>query len=304
MQSMKHRRARKGLYEGWICAADPRGLKARTARTGLLLCLPALLGLGVCYLLPFGMALFGSLREGLTGRFCGLNNYLALWGNSAFRLAAKNTLLFWCAALPLNLALGLGLALLCGWVRIWGGNENAKGVLFLPAMIPAACVAIIFEALWRLLPGPGLVLAGRGGAAAILFLYLWKNVGYTVLLYSMALQSIPQELLDAARQDGAGEAQLLWYIKLPLTLPVSGICLIVALLGSFRIFRESYLLAGPHPDTTLYGLQHFLYNNFANMNYPRLAAASVLLTGLLLLAAWLMLRRAAKRGWLPDEAQG
>ena len=278
-----------------------KSMKARRARTGLLLCLPALLGLGVCYLLPFGMALWNSLREGLTGRFCGPRNYLALWGSSAFRLAAKNTLLFWCAALPLNLALGLGLALLCGRVRIRG----AKGMLFLPAMIPAACVAILFETLWRLLPAFDPVgLAGQGGAGAILVLYLWKNVGYTVLLYSMALQSIPKALLDAARQDGASEAQLLWYIKLPLTLPVSGVCLIVALLGSFRIFRESYLLAGPHPDETLYSLQHFLYNNFANMNYPRLAAASVLLTGLLLAASWLVLRRAAKRGWLPDEARG
>lgn len=272
-----------------------KSMKIRRARTGLLLCLPALLGLGGCYLLPFGMAFWASLQEGLTGRFCGPRNYLALWGNSAFRLAAKNTALFWCAALPLNLVLGLGLALLCCRVHIRG----AKGVLFLPAMIPAACAAVILEALWRLLPGAG--LAGPAGPAVILLLYLWKNVGCTVLLYSMALQSIPKTLLEAARQDGAGEAQLLWYIKLPLILPVSGVCLLTALLGSFRIFRESWLLAGPHPDEALYSLQHFLYNNFANMNYPRLAAASVLLTGLELAASWLVLRWLAKRGWLPGE---
>ena len=97
------------------------------------------------------------------------------------------------------------------------------------------------------------------------------------LLLSAALRAIPAELTDTAADLGAGPWACFWRVRLPLLRPAFGGCLLVSLLGSFRVFREAFLLGGAHPDNALYGLQHFLYNNFANMNYPRLAAASVLL---------------------------
>ena len=112
---------------------------------------------------------------------------------------------------------------------------------------------------------------------ALLALFLWKNAGCCALLFSAALRAIPAELIDTAADLGAGPWACFWRVRLPLLRPAFGGCLLVSLLGSFRVFREAFLLGGAHPDNALYGLQHFLYNNFANMNYPRLAAASVLL---------------------------
>ena len=74
---------------------------------------------------------------------------------------------------------------------------------------------------------------------------------------------------------GAGRWQLVRKIEIPLLLPAAGVSLLTALMAAFRIFREAYLLGGTHPDKSIYSLQHFYYNNFANLNISRLAAASI-----------------------------
>lgn len=239
----------------------------RQALEGALCCLPAAAGVGALYLAPFALALARSLSRGMGGGFVGLENYRELLTNRAFLLAAGNTLLFWALALPLSAALGLCLALV--WQK---GSGRPAACGFFPAMVPAACSVAALKALF-----PGLAFEGAGGVGALVALFLWKNTGCCALLLSAALRAIPAELTDTAADLGAGPWACFWRIRLPLLRPAFGGCLLVSLLGSFRVFREAFLLGGAHPDNALYGLQHFLYNNFANMNYPRLAAASVLL---------------------------
>ncbi len=240
--------------------------KKAQALTGLLLCLPLCLGLVFFYGIPLLLTLHRSLLNGMSGQWTGLDNYVDLLTNPAFGLGVRNTLLFWMAGLPLNLGLGLALALLCERAKA----KMLRSVFFFPAMLPAACAACM-AAGW---------LQGRAapaGPGVVLILYLWKSVGVTAVILGAALHTIPQELLDTSAALGASGWQTLFYVKLPLILPALGAALIAALLNSFRIFREAYLLGGPHPQAQLYTLHHFLYNNFANMNYSRLAAASVLL---------------------------
>ena len=85
----------------------------RNKMRGWLLALPALIALGVGYLLPLAIALYKSLFAGMSTDFVGLENYADLFGNYAFGLAAKNLLRLWCIAIPLNLVLGVLLAVLC-----------------------------------------------------------------------------------------------------------------------------------------------------------------------------------------------
>lgn len=254
----------------------------KQSHIGFLLCSPAILGLLLFYIFPFGLTLCRSFQLGMTGRFIGFENYTSLIQNSAFQLALKNTVIFWLCGFPLNLLLGLGLALLCEQVN----SRKRKELLFLPALVPASCVALIISSF---LPTP----QGIGGVLQILGIYLWKSLGYTILILAAALYNIPKILLEEAQSAGANPWQIIVFIKLPLLFPAIGISLLADFINSFRVFRESYLLAGTHPDRFLYMVPHFLYNNFANLNFPRLAAASILIllvTIVLIVTVWIFVK--------------
>lgn len=90
--------------------------------------------------------------------------------------------------------------------------------------------------------------------------YLWKNVGYDMILWLAGLDSIPESLYEAARVDGAGTWKSFWQITVPSLLPTFGLVGVISLLNSFKVFREAYLVAGSYPHESMYLLQH-LFNN-------------------------------------------
>ena len=109
-----------------------------------------------------------------------------------------------------------------------------------------------------------------------LVIVLWKTLGFSILIFIVAIKSIESEIIDAAMLDGVTPLQCFWYIKLPIIKSSLLICGILTIYNSFRCFREAYLIGGSHPNEQLYSIQHFLQNNFMNMNYARLEAASIL----------------------------
>jgi multiple sugar transport system permease protein len=111
-----------------------------------------------------------------------------------------------------------------------------------------------------------------------------------MVVYFAGLRAIPQEFFEQAALDGARKTQILFKIALPLLTPSILFNVIMAVIGVFRLFRESYLLQGAYPDTSVYMLQNFMNNNFYALNYNRLAAASVLFFILLGAGLVLMLR--------------
>ena len=102
------------------------------------------------------------------------------------------------------------------------------------------------------------------------------TLGFSILIFIVAIKSIESEIIDAAMLDGVNPLQCFWYIKLPIIKSSLLICGILTIYNSFRCFREAYLIGGSHPNEQLYSIQHFLQNNFMNMNYARLEAASIL----------------------------
>ena len=87
---------------------------------------------------------------------------------------------------------------------------------------------------------------------------------------------IPQGLFDTASIEGANGWQKLRYVTLPLLKPSLMFSAVIGMINSFKSYREAFLLSGKHPHESIYMLQHFLNNNFENLNYARLAVASVL----------------------------
>lgn len=248
--------------------------------------LPNLLGVTVFALVPMGEVLVGAFRSAVGKRWVGLQNFHTVLGNRAFRLAAGNTGRFMLVCIPLLLVLSVLLAL--GLRRAWGG-KTLLGAYLLPMAVPAASVVLVWKLLFH---GNGLLnsllstiylpnIDWMGSDASFWMLvvsYLWKNLGYTVVLWTAALGTIPASIYEAAQIDGANDLQVFFCMTLP-NLKGSAFSIgVLSLLNSFKVFREAWLVAGDYPQENMYLIQH-LYNNwFRDLDYDKIAAASVLVS--------------------------
>ena len=117
--------------------------------------------------------------------------------------------------------------------------------------------------------------------AVLVFSYIWKNLGYTMILWLAGLASVPQSVYEAAEMDGAKKSVQFFKITLPLIRPMIFTIVILSFLNSFKVFREAYLVAGNYPQEDIYLLQHLFNNWFLSLSVDKMAAASVLLAGVI-----------------------
>ncbi len=263
----------------------------------LLFLLPSLLGLGIFFLLPFLDTLRRSFFDALGRNFVGGAVYLSVLQNQAFLSASANTARFIAVCLPLLLGGSLALALLVRSVR--GGGRGFKTSLLLPMALPVASIVLLWQAVFHqkgllnslLLSAGAQPVDFMNSEAAfwvLIFTYLWKNSGYDMILWLAGLDGIPDSRYEAARVDGAGTFGCFIHITLPGLLPTLGLVAILSLLNCFKVFREAYLVAGAHPHSSIYLLQHLFNNWFVNLDVSRLCAAAALLCAVLLLLLWLI----------------
>ena len=248
---------------------------------------PSLLGVGIFFILPFGVVVYYSLIDGVGSKnFVFLQNFIKLFDNSAFRLAAKNTLSFSAMAVPLAVILSMGLALMLE-SRI-PLKSQFRTFFLSPMMVPVASVVLIWQVLFNyngtineflMLFGGDKIdwLQSQFAPVVVMLLFLWKNLGYNMILFMAALNNIPKELLEVADVEGASEMYKFFAIKLRYLSPTVLFVTILSLINSFRVFREVYLLAGAYPYETLYTLQHFMNNTFDSLDYQKLSAAAVVM---------------------------
>ena len=216
--------------------------------TGLLFVLPSLAGVTVFTLIPFADVVRRSFTAAVTGAWVGLANYQTVFANTAFRLAASNTLRFTLTCLPLLVTVSLALAVLLQ--NLFFGKNLLKSIYLMPMAVPAASVVLVWKVLFHqhglinsLLEKMGLAQVGwmsTGYAFGVLVVsYLWKNLGYDMILWLAGLAGIPVEIYEAARVDGAGE----WRCFLSITLPNLKSSLytitVLSFLNSFKVFREA-----------------------------------------------------------------
>lgn len=262
----------------------------RSKWTGLSILLPGFCGVAFFSFLPFMDVIRSSFVQVVSGRFCGLENYRIVLHNRAFLLAVKNTLRFLLVCLPLLLGISLVLAfLLHAWQMAFHQKLRLlKAAYLVPMAIPAASLVL----LWKLMfDKHGFVngilhLCGihavdwmNTGAAffVLVFSYIWKNLGYTMVLWLAGLSSISPDLYEAAEMDGAGRMTQFFKITLPLIRPLIFTIVVLSFLNSFKVFREAYLVAGNYPQEDMYLLQHLFNNWFTDLSVDKMAAGSVLL---------------------------
>lgn len=261
--------------------------KRRRAFTGLVFLLPGAVGIAVFYLIPFADVVRRSFVQASGGAFCGMANYRLVLENTAFHLAAKNTARFVLVCLPLLLALSLFLALLLNGIKD-KLKTIYKSAFLLPMAIPAASVVLLWKLMFDahgflngLLQRAGVMpvnwMNSEAAFAVLVFSYIWKNLGYTLLLWMAGLSSVPQGVYEAAQIDGAGRMMRFFKITLPLIKPMVFTIVVLSLLNSFKVFREAYLVCGNYPQERIYLLQHLFNNWFLNLSVDKMAAGSVLL---------------------------
>ncbi len=252
-------------------AAATGRLKETTA-AGWLFLAPALLLIGTFFFLPVVGALVLSftdydiyaLGDPDNARWVGLDNYERLVGTPIFWTALRNTLYFALVGGPLSIAVSLGAALLVNakLVRFRGFFRTAYFVPFVTTLVAVAVV-------WRYLYHPryGLLnyllgLVGIGpvdwlgdptwAMPAIILMAVWKNFGYNMLIFIAGLQSIPEELYEAAHLDGASAVQRFRHVTIPMLGPTTLFVAVITMIGYFQLFAEPYVMTrgGPLRATT------------------------------------------------------
>ena len=260
---------------------------------------PSFIGIAIFFLFPFIETVRRSFYDVRAVNFIGLESYVSVLNNPAFRLAAVNTARFVAVCIPLLMIVSLGTALLLRSIKPIG--KVFKTTFLLPMAVPVASIVLLWQAVFNYGGLANTVLMNLGfepinfmgsGSAfwVLVFTYLWKNNGYNMILWLAGLDGISETLYEAAYVDGAGRLQSFRYVTLPCLLPTIGLVSILSLLNSFRVFREAYLVAGAYPHDSMYMLQHLFNNWFLNLDISRLSAAATMLAAVLLVIILLMRR--------------
>ncbi len=284
-------------------------MKSPTA--GWLFVAPALIVIGVFFFLPVLAALLLSFTDfdlyALADignlRFVGLGNYIDLLQTPMFWKSLVNTFYFVLVGVPLSIAVSLGAALLLDskLARFKGLYRTA---LFAPVVTTIVAVAVIWRYFFHTRYGLVNYTLGFIGIdpidwlgdadwsmPTIILFAVWKNFGYNMIILLAGLQSIPQDLYEAARIDGASFWRQLRHITLPMLKPTMLLVAIITTSGYFQLFAEPYVMTrgGPLQSTT--SVLYFMFEEgFRWWNLGRASAVAFLLFLLILGITALMLR--------------
>jgi len=291
-------------------------IERRQASAGRLFVLPALGLIAVFFFVPVVVGLVLSLTDfdiyaiGDTSiaRFVGLNNYAEILRNPVFWKALGNTLYFVFVSGPLMMIVSLAAALLLN-AKLARARGFFRTAYFLPVVTTIVAVSIVWRYLYH--PHYGLlnfVLSKFGvgpidwlgdphwAMPAIIVLAVWKNFGYNMLIYLAGLQSIPEELYEAAHLDGAGWWGRFVNVTVPGLGPTILFVSITTLLNQFQLFAEPYVMTQGGPLQSTMTLVLFLYEQgFRWWRMGMAAAIAFLLFVIMLTGTLIQLRLSRER---------
>ena len=253
----------------------------------LLFLAPSFIGVLLFFFIPFGVVVYYSMIDNpVRKNFVLFDNFIALMSNKAFQMAAANTLKFTLVSVPLAVILSLLMACIDKSILF---KSQFRSFFLTPMMVPVASVVLVFQVIFNQngVLNEFLSVFGQDkidwfksdyAMVIVVILFLWKNLGYNMILFMAGLAAVPQEVMDAAKMDGAGDFQMFVHLKLKYLSPTIFFVTIFSIINSFKVFREGYLLTGDYPYESLYMLQHFMNNAFQSLNYQRLSAAAIVMS--------------------------
>ena len=249
--------------------------------------IPSIVGVLLFFILPFIVVIYYSMINSVISKdFVFLDNFISLLKNAAFQRATKNTFTFSMIAVPLAVVIPLGLAILLTCNLPY--KTQFRTIFITPMMVPVASIVLICQVIFHHNGAMNEVLKFIGltpidwfksdySQVVVVVLYLWKNIGYNMILFMAALSNIPIDIIEYASLEGCGSIKTFFYIKLRYLSSSILFVTILSLINSFKVFREVYLLTDNYPYDTLYMLQHFMNNTFKSLDYQKLSAAAIIM---------------------------
>ena len=246
--------------------------------------LPGLIMLLLFYIVPFVSGIGYSLTDGsYKNEFVGLYNYKSIWQNQMFSLGLQNTMELSLICAPLLWILSFLLAACLASIRPHGAFFRSTALM--PYLAPSSAMLLVWLVLFdyggpvnRLMVMMGLErvmwLESAALRVPVVLMFLWKNLGFCLIIFLAALQSIPEPLYEYARLEGAGFMTRAFSITLPLITPSAFLVFVMAWINAFKIFKEVYFIAGAYPDYSVYTLQNYMNNMFAKLNYQLVTSSA------------------------------
>jgi multiple sugar transport system permease protein len=240
-------------------------------------------------------------------RLIGLNNYLSLVRDPIFLTAVRNTLYFALVGGPLTILTALGAALLVN-AKVVRWKGFFRTIYFAPFVTTLVAVAIVWRYLYH--PQYGLFnyvlgLFGvqridwlgdpRWAMPALILFAVWKNFGYSMLIFIAGLQSIPEELYEAAHLDGAGGWQRFRHVTFPMLMPTFAFVTVITLIGFFQLFAEPYVMTQGGPLKSTLSVVLLMYEQGFRWWRMGLAVSIAFVLFLIMLVATLVQRRLERR---------
>lgn len=291
----------------------------RQRRAGLIFVLPVLVGTALALIVPtlgamllsvtdFDIYALATLRN---LRFVGTGNYVELVGTPLFWRAVGNTFLFAVIGVPAAIGTSLVTALLLNsatvrWRPLW------QVLLFAPYVTTVVATALVWRYVLDTRTGLlnyGLSFAGiapvdwlgdpRTSIPATLIFIVWKAFGYNMLVFIAALSTVSQDLLEAARLDGAGAWMRFRHVTLPALGPALLLAAIVSVANFMQIFAEPYVMTHGGPAQSTITVLYFMFDQgFTWWSLGMASAVAVLLFVLIMLLTAIQARLARHTEWL------
>jgi len=287
---------------------------------GYLFVLPSLVGFLVFVFLAVGAALGISFMDwGLAGPrgFVALGNYREMLRDPVFWRSFGNTIFYLITIVPLQLALGLAMAV--GLNQSIRGRDAFRLIYFLPVVTAIVAGAIVFRLLLSRSGPLAAATAGLGNLLglpllfpdflgstqyskwSVVLLTLWKNTGFTMVIYLAALQGVPRELYDAAHVDGATGWQRFRHVTVPMISPTTFFLFILQAIGAFQLFAEPFVMTRGGPAQSSMPVVHYIYDNA--FRFARMGKASAIAWVLfLLIFGFTLLQNTMQRRWVYYES--
>jgi multiple sugar transport system permease protein len=290
----KHREKKEKI----LLTPAERREKRRERLVSLAFVSPSLLGILVFFVIPFFVVIYYAfVNNPVQHEFVWFDNFVNLFHNYSFRLAAKNTAIFSVISVPAAVIGALVLA--CMLNRKIPLRSQIRTCMLSPMMVPVASIVLIWQVVFSYNGALNEVLAHFGidkidwmksdfNRYVVILLYLWKNLGYNMILFLAALSNVPVDIQEMAMLEGAGPVRIFFQIKLRYIFPTILFVTILSLINSMKIFREVYLLTGKYPYDGLYLLQHFMNNTFESMDYQKLSSAALVMAMAMVLVIGLL----------------
>ncbi|MGM9553121.1 MAG: carbohydrate ABC transporter permease [Faecousia sp.] len=266
--------------------------------------LPTLAAFFIGFLWPFLLGIyrsFSSFSSPIDFTWNGFTNYVKAFQDEGFRYAFGFTTIY--AVVSIILINVFAFALAYALTQKLKGSNIFRTVFFMPNLIGGIVLAYIWKLIFDAVLGSSYMTNANVGFWTLVVLVAWQQIGYIMIIYIAGLQAVPEDMLEAAKIDGANRWQTLWRVTIPNVMPSITICMFLTLTNSFKLFDQNFALTGGSPklpgtrilQTEMLALHIYNTNNINNKWKGTAQAEAVVFFIIVAVLALIQLRATRKK---------